>query len=66
MRRRTVAYLTLMNIRVPISEALARAGLMWRDLEELGADGLTEFILELLSRSAALELMWRQYDMEGE
>ena len=61
-RRRTVAYLTLMDIRIPTSEALARAGLMWPDLERLGADGLTEFLLDLPSRSAALELMWRQYD----
>jgi len=61
-RRRTVAYLMLMDIRVPTSEALARGGLIWPDLEGLGADGLTEFMLELPSRSAALELMWRQYD----
>jgi hypothetical protein len=38
-----------MDIRVPTSEALARGRLIWPDLE-------------LPSRSAALELMWRQYD----
>lgn len=61
-RRRAVAALTLIDIRAPTLEALARAGLTWPDLEKLGADGLTEFLLDLPSRSAALDLMWRQYD----
>jgi hypothetical protein len=61
-RRRGVAALALLDIKVPTSEALARAGLLWSDFEHLGADGLTELLLELPSRSAALELMWRQYD----
>lgn len=39
-RRRAVAALTLIDIRVPTSEALARAGLTWPDLERLGADAV--------------------------
>jgi hypothetical protein len=61
-RKQVACYRALVDIKVPIDEALARAGIPWDPLIELGEDGMTEFMLDLPSRAAGLELMWLGYE----
>lgn len=61
-RRLDVARHELEDIFGPLEEALARAGIGWDEFLTLGPDGVTEFMLDLPSRAAGLELMWRQHD----
>jgi hypothetical protein len=61
-RRNVVSARVLLDIKEPIDDALARAGLTWDALISLEADGLNEFMLDLPSRAAGLELMWLQHD----
>ena len=41
---------------------MKRAGIWWEDILALEADGATELMLDLPTRAASLELMWRQHD----
>jgi hypothetical protein len=61
-RRRAVAARELIDIQDVLEAGLARAGVSWHALMELGADEVTAFMLDLPSRAAGLELMWRQFD----
>lgn len=61
-RRNAVAFLALQDIKLPITEALVRAQLTWDDLMQFDAEAMTAFLQDLPSRTAGLEIMWRQYD----
>jgi hypothetical protein len=61
-RRRGVAARQLIDIQEILEVGLARANVSWHALMELGADEVTAFMLDLPSRAAGLELMWRQFD----
>jgi hypothetical protein len=61
-RRRGVAARELLGIQEPLEAAMRRAGIWWDELFALGAEGITELMLDLPTRAAALELMWRQHD----
>jgi hypothetical protein len=61
-RRRGVAARELMDMQDVLEAGLARANVSWHALMELGADEITAFMLDLPSRAAGLELMWRQFD----
>lgn len=61
-RRNVVSARALLDIKEPLNDALARALLTWDALIALEADGVNEFMLDLPSRAAALELMWLQHD----
>ncbi len=62
MRRRGVAARELIGMQDVLEAGLARANVSWPTLMELGADEVTAFMLDLPSRAAGLELMWRQFD----
>jgi hypothetical protein len=62
MRRRAVAARELLGIREPLEAAMGRARIWWDDIFALEAQGTTDLMLDLPSRAAALELMWRQHD----
>jgi hypothetical protein len=62
MRRRGVAARELIGLQEVLEAGLARANVSWHALMELGADEVTSFMLDLPSRAAGLELMWRQFD----
>ena len=51
----------LLDILKPLYEATVRAGVAIDDVLALGADGLTEFMLDLPSRAGLLELAWQQH-----
>ncbi len=59
--RRTIAVKMLMDIKEPLEAGLARAGVPLDDFTALGRQGLTDFMFDLPSRVALLELMWRQH-----
>lgn len=61
-RRRGVAARELEDIFDSLEEALTRARIDWGEFLALTPDGVTEFMLDLPSRAAGLELMWRQHD----
>jgi len=61
-RRRGVAARELIGMQDILEAGLARANVSWHALMELGADEVTAFMLDLPSRAAGLELMWRQFD----
>jgi hypothetical protein len=61
-RRRGVAARELIGMQDVLETGLARANVSWHDLMELGANEVTAFMLDLPSRAAGLELMWRQFD----
>lgn len=63
-RRRGVAAPELIGMRDVLEAGVARANVSWHALMELGSDGGTAFMLDLPSRVAGLELMWRQFDNE--
>jgi hypothetical protein len=62
MRRRGIAARELIDMQEALEGGLARASVSWHALMELGADEVTAFMLDLPSRAAGLELMWRQFD----
>ncbi len=62
MRRRGVAARELIGMQDVLEAGLARANVSWHELMELGASEVTAFMLDLPSRAAGLELMWRQFD----
>ena len=51
----------LRDILKPLSEATMRAGVTIDEVLALGADGLTDFMLDLPSRAGLLELAWQQH-----
>ena len=59
--RRAVAACMLVDIKKPLVAALRRAAVTLDEFTALGRQGLTDFILDLPSRVALLELMWRQH-----
>lgn len=61
-RRRGVAARELEDIFDPLEDAMMRASIGWDEFLAPGPDGVTEFMLDLPSRAAGLELMWRQHD----
>jgi hypothetical protein len=61
-RRRGVAARELIGLQDILEAGLMRASVSWHALMELGADEVTAFMLDLPSRPAGLELMWRQFD----
>lgn len=61
-RRRGVAARELIAMQDVLEAGLARANASWHALMELGAEEITAFMLDLPSRAAGLELMWRQFD----
>lgn len=61
-RRRGVAARELIGMQDVLEAGLARANVSWHALMELGANEVTAFMLDLPSRAAGLELMWRQFD----
>jgi hypothetical protein len=61
-RRRGVAARELIDMQDVLEAGLARADVSWHALMELGPDEVTAFMLDLPSRAAGLELMWRQFD----
>jgi hypothetical protein len=60
-RRRAVAAHMLLDIRDPLQQAQVRAGLSTDQVLALGADGLTDFMLDLPSRVGLLEMTWQQH-----
>lgn len=56
IRERWLVAFSLLDIKEPLSEALARAGIGWDEFEALGADGLTEFLRHVPSRYVDYEL----------
>ncbi len=62
LRRRAVAARELLGIREALEAAMGRASIWWEDIFALEAQGTTDLMLDLPSRAAALELMWRQHD----
>jgi hypothetical protein len=60
-RRRVVSAIMLRDILKPLSEATVRAGLTIDEVLALGADGLTDFMLDLPRRAGLLELVWQQH-----
>lgn len=61
-RRRGVAARELEDISESLEDALRRAGIDSGEFLALTPDGVTEFMLDLPSRAAGPELMWRQHD----
>lgn len=61
-RRRAIAARIMVDVREALSEALARAGLRVEDLAALGPKEGVEFVLDLPTRAAGLELLCRQHD----
>ena len=62
---RTVTANMLLDIKEPLSDALRRGGVTLEEFTDLGRDGLTDFMRDLPSRVALLELMLRQHrDLE--
>jgi flagellar motor switch/type III secretory pathway protein FliN len=59
--RRAVAVNMLMDIKEPLEAALGRAAVTLDEFTALGRQGLTDFMFDLPSRVALLELMWRQH-----
>lgn len=59
--RRAVAASMLLDIKEPLDAALGRATVTLDEFTGLGRQGLTEFMFDLPSRAALLELMWRQH-----
>jgi hypothetical protein len=60
-RRRGVSAIMLRDIVKPLQEATVRAGVTIDEVLALGADGLTDFMLDLPSRAGLLELTWQQH-----
>jgi hypothetical protein len=61
-RRGAVVMMEVREMFEQLAKAWSRAGIAWEQMVELGADGMTELLLDLPSRAPGLELMWRQYD----
>jgi hypothetical protein len=59
--RSAVAASLLLEVKEPLGGALRRAGLDIDELTGLGREGVTDFMLDLPSRTALLELMWLQH-----
>jgi hypothetical protein len=59
--RRAVAASMLVDIKEPLDAALRRANVTLDEFTGLGRQGLIEFMFDLPSRVALLELMWRQH-----
>ncbi|MGO9900997.1 MAG: hypothetical protein ACLP0J_15190 [Solirubrobacteraceae bacterium] len=59
--RRAVAVSMLMDIKEPLEAALGRAAVTLDEFTALGRQGLTDFMFDLPSRVALLELTWRQH-----
>lgn len=51
----------LLDIKAPLEAAPGRAAVTLDEFTALGRQGLTDFMFDLPSRVALLELMWRQH-----
>jgi hypothetical protein len=60
-RRRGVAARELIGMQEVLEEGLKRAQVSWHQLMELGADGVTEFMLDLPSRAGNGTLIWPHF-----
>jgi hypothetical protein len=60
-RRRAVAASMLLDIQEPLKDALRGAHVALDEFMDLDRSGLIDFMLDLPSRVALLELMWRQH-----
>jgi hypothetical protein len=61
-RRRAVAARVFIDMHDAVNGAQGRALVTADDILDLGADGLTDLILDLPSRAGLLELLWQQHD----
>lgn len=64
-RERAIIASSILDIHEPLNAALARAGISWQEFYDLGAEGLTEFVFDLPTRAALVQMRRRKHENPG-